>query len=269
MKKIIVIIFIFSTSLSFAQGPEQTESGFNISSLITGFTNAIASYKIRSSIKIKELDRTNIKLTDSYLDLIVEMNSAITTSIFKFEDTSLDKMSLSLEIAEPNLLTLLNLKIISQIPYENTKNFILNNNYISSQFFNFYPIDNFNPIKLKIREGLRKDESLMTPQYISGSLKFYKQTTDGQYSTHHLKILVKSKINEDVYELTNCSLTGLLMPLEMHLFYNLKCDYKLKTENKDYGKLLGNGIQEGANINGFIDLNGELDPALYDSSLSL
>ncbi|MCH2535106.1 MAG: hypothetical protein MK008_11740 [Bdellovibrionales bacterium] len=265
MKKIIFSLIILFSNTNFAQGPEPREEGFSIDALLTGFAESIEGYKIRTSIKISELDQINTNFSNSFLDLLIKTTKPTQTEIIKFEDQSLHRMNQSLELGESNLLYLLNLKILAQIPYLNAKDFILNseNSFISPRFFEFYPNSFFDENYLTKIEG----EKPLSPQYVSGSLRFLKEKNNGNFEDHHLKILLKSKINESLYELTNCSMTGLLLPVHMHLFYKLQCDYKLVTGK--YESLMGNNIKEGAVLKGFVDLNGELDPALYESNINL
>lgn len=264
MKKIIFSLIILFSNNNFAQGPEPRKDGFTIDALLTGFANSIDSYKVRTSIKISELDQINTNFSGSYLDLVIKTNSSTVTDIVKFEDENLHRMNQSLEIGESNLLYILKLNILAQIPYQNSKQFILNetNNFISPRFFDFYPTHYLDETYLTNIEG----ENPLSPQYVSGSLRFVKED-EKDFNDHHLKVLLKSKINESVYELSNCAMTGLLLPVNMHLFYKLKCDYKLITGK--YEALLGPNLQEGAILKGFVDLNGELDPALYESNISL
>lgn len=265
MKTIALSLIILFAFPSFAQGPEPREDGFSIDALLTGFANSIDGYKVRTSIKISELDQINTNFSDSYLDLVIKTNSTTKTNIIKFEDESLHRMNQSLELGESNLLYVLNLQIKAQIPYLNAKDFILNqsNNFISPRFFDFYPERYLDEQYLEELEN----EKPMTPQYVAGNLRFVKESENGTLDDHHLKIIVASKVNENIYELSNCSMTGLLLPVHLHLFYKLKCDYKLV--NGKYDSLMSNNVQEGAVLKGFVDLEGELDPALYDSNISL
>ena len=207
MKNIILSLILLLANSTYAQGPEAREEGFSIDALLTGFAESIEGYKVRTSIKISELDQINTNFSDSFLDLVIKTKSATETEIVKFEDQNLHRMNQSLELGESDLLYILKLQILAQIPYQNAKQFILNseNNYISKRFFDFYPNYFFDEEYLTDLEG----DKPITPQYVSGSLRFVKEQ-DKNFKDHHLKIVLKSKINESIYELTNCSMTGLL-----------------------------------------------------------
>lgn len=267
MKVLFLITFLIIFQNSFAQGPENTKDSFSIDAVLTGFSKAIEGYDVRGSFKVNDLDKVNSNFTESYLDLIIKLKSSFSTDIVKFDNGALKPFNQQLFIGEKDLLKILNITIKAQIPYENSKKFILDNSYISPRFFGFYNENLFNPDYLAKRDQLDPDEKPMTPQFITANLRFSKETEKGTYKDHHLKVIVKSPINVEEYQLTNCKMMGLLLPANMHLFYKLECDYKLTTGN--YNGLIGNGIKEGATIKGFVDLNGELDPALYESNFSL
>ena len=67
MKNIILSLILLLANSTYAQGPEAREEGFSIDALLTGFAESIEGYKVRTSIKISELDQINTNFSDSFL----------------------------------------------------------------------------------------------------------------------------------------------------------------------------------------------------------